>query len=66
MQLEANRERNMLEMLLNTGIHSVSDGERYVTLLVAEIDAQKRTLYYVNCSHNLALLLQPKTTWLHV
>src|SRR5580700_5617652 len=63
MQLEANHDRNMLEMLgrLNTGIHAVSDGGRFVTLLVAEIDAPKRTLHYVNCGHNPALLLQSKT-----
>jgi sigma-B regulation protein RsbU (phosphoserine phosphatase) len=63
MQLEANHQRNMLEMLgrLNTGIHAVSDGGRFVTLLVAEIDAPKRTLHYVNCGHNPALLLHSKT-----
>src|SRR5438128_9643267 len=62
MQLEANQDRNMLEMVkrLNTEIHSVSDGERYVTLLVAEIDAHKRTLRYVNCGHNPALLFRGK------
>src|SRR5713101_9761944 len=63
MQLEANHDRNMLEMVgrLNTGIHSVSDGERYVTLLLAEIDTHKRTLRYVNCGHNPALLFRAKT-----
>jgi serine phosphatase RsbU (regulator of sigma subunit) len=63
MRLEASDDRNMLEQVerLNTGIHSVSDGERYVTLLVAEIDAQKRTLRYVNCGHNPALLFRAKT-----
>jgi serine phosphatase RsbU (regulator of sigma subunit) len=63
MQIEANHDRNMLEIVgrLNAGIHSVSDGERYVTLLVAEIDAQKRSLQYVNCGHNPALLFQAKT-----
>src|SRR6266513_1454695 len=38
MQLEADQDRNLLNMVgrLNTGIHSVSeDGERYVTLLLA-------------------------------
>jgi sigma-B regulation protein RsbU (phosphoserine phosphatase) len=62
-RLEANRDRNMLEQVerLNTGIHSVSDSDRYVTLLVAEIDAQKRTLRYVNCGHNPALLFRAKT-----
>ena len=53
----------MLEQVerLNTGIHSVSDSDRYVTLLVAEIDAQRRTLRYVNCGHNPALLFRAKT-----
>src|SRR5712672_1531141 len=63
MRLEANHDRSMLEQVeqLNTGIHSVSDSDRYVTLLVAEIDAQKRTLRYVNCGHNPALLFRAKT-----
>jgi serine phosphatase RsbU (regulator of sigma subunit) len=63
MRLEANDDRSMLEQVerLNTGIHSVSDGERYVTLLVAELDALKRTLRYVNCGHNPALLFRAKT-----
>jgi serine phosphatase RsbU (regulator of sigma subunit) len=63
LRLEANHDRNMLEQVerLNTGIHSVSDSERFVALLVAEIDAQKRTLRYVNCGHNPALLFRAKT-----
>ena len=66
MQLEANHDRDMLEIVgrLNAGIHSVSDGERYVTLLLAEIDARKRTLHYVNCGHNPALLYRAKTNTL--
>jgi sigma-B regulation protein RsbU (phosphoserine phosphatase) len=63
MRLEANHERNMIEQVerLNTGIHSVSDSDRFVTLLLAEIDTQKRTLRYVNCGHNPALLFRAKT-----
>src|SRR5467141_2474919 len=63
MQLEANRDRNMLEQVkrLNTEIGAVSDPERYVTLLVAEIDTNKRTIHYVNCGHNPALLFRAKT-----
>jgi serine phosphatase RsbU (regulator of sigma subunit) len=63
MRLEANNGRGMLQQVerLNTGILSVSDADRYVTLLVAEIDARKRTLRYVNCGHNPALLLRPGT-----
>jgi sigma-B regulation protein RsbU (phosphoserine phosphatase) len=63
MQLEANRDRNMLELVgrLDKEIRSVSDGERYVTLLVAEVDARKRTVRYVNCGHNPALLFRAKT-----
>jgi serine phosphatase RsbU (regulator of sigma subunit) len=63
MRLEANRDRNMLEQVerLNTEIGAVSDPERYVTLLLAEIDTHKRTIHYVNCGHNPALLFRAKT-----
>jgi serine phosphatase RsbU (regulator of sigma subunit) len=63
MQLEADHQRDMLKMLgrLNTGIHSVSDGEHFVTLLIVEIDSQKQTLQYVNCGHNPGFLFRPKT-----
>ena len=63
MRLEANRDRNMLDLVgrLNAGIHSVSDDEHYVTLLLAEVDTRKRTLRYVNCGHNPALLFQAET-----
>jgi serine phosphatase RsbU (regulator of sigma subunit) len=63
MRLEANHDRNMIEQVqrLNTGIHSVSDPSRFVTILLAEIDAEKRTLRYVNCGHNPALLFRAAT-----
>src|SRR6201987_1975147 len=63
MQLEANQERNMLELVarLNTEICSVSDGERYVTLLLAEIDANKRIVRYVNSGHIPGLLFRAQT-----
>src|SRR6266849_4796400 len=63
LRLEANHDRNMLKQVerLNTGIHSVSDAERYVTLLIAEIDVHKRVIQYVNCGHNPALLFRAKT-----
>jgi len=53
----------MLELVrrLNAGIHSTSDDEHYVTLLLVEIDARKRALRYVNCGHNPALLFQART-----
>jgi phosphoserine phosphatase RsbU/P len=62
MRLEANRDRNMLEQVrrLNAEIGAVSDPERYVTLLVAEIDTRKRIIHYVNCGHNPALLFRAK------
>jgi serine phosphatase RsbU (regulator of sigma subunit) len=62
-QLEANHERDMLEIVerLNAGIHSVSDDEHYVTFLLAEIDTRKKTLHFVNCGHNPALLFRAKT-----
>jgi serine phosphatase RsbU (regulator of sigma subunit) len=63
MRLEATRDRNMLQQVerLNTEIGDVSDPERYVTLLVAEIDTHKRIIHYVNCGHNPALMFQAKT-----
>jgi len=63
MRLEANHDRNMLEQVerLNTGIHSVSDADRFVTLFLAEIDSQKQKLRYVNCGHNPALLFRAST-----
>jgi sigma-B regulation protein RsbU (phosphoserine phosphatase) len=63
MRLEANRDRNMLQQVerLNTEIGAVSDPEQYVTLLVAEIDTNKRLIHYVNCGHNPALLFRAKT-----
>jgi serine phosphatase RsbU (regulator of sigma subunit) len=63
MHVETNRDRNMLTQVerLNAGIHAVSDDERYVTLLVAEIDTNRRLIRYVNCGHNPALLFQAST-----
>jgi serine phosphatase RsbU (regulator of sigma subunit) len=62
MRLEANRDQNMLQQVkrLNAEIGAVSDPEKYVTLLVAEIDTAKRTIHYVNCGHNPALLFRAK------
>ncbi len=63
-QLEASDKRDMLEVVdrLNNGIHAVSEGGvRYVTLLLADIDARSHSLRYVNCGHNPALLFQAKT-----
>jgi len=62
-QLEVSEKRDMLEVVnrLNNGIHSVSDGDRYVTLLLADIDTLGRCLQYVNCGHNPALLFRAKT-----
>jgi serine phosphatase RsbU (regulator of sigma subunit) len=61
-QLEASEKRDMLEVVtrLNKGIHAVSEGDRYVTLLLADIDVHTRSLRYVNCGHNPGLLFQPK------
>jgi serine phosphatase RsbU (regulator of sigma subunit) len=63
MRFGANHDRNMLEQVqrLNTGILLASDDERYVTLLIAEIDTHRRTIRYVNCGHNPALLFRPST-----
>src|SRR5882757_860198 len=61
LRLEANHDRNMLEQVerLNAEIGAVSDPERYVTLLLAEIDTRKLVIQYVKCGHNPALLFRP-------
>jgi len=63
MRFGANHSRNMLEQVqrLNTGILLASDDERYVTLLIAEIDTHRRMIRYVNCGHNPALLFRAST-----
>src|SRR5712671_6505490 len=62
-QFEMNEVRDLTETVshLNAGLHAVSDGTRYVTLLLAEVDAEHRTLRYINCGHNPALLLHEGT-----
>ncbi len=62
LRLEASHDRNMLRQVerLNAEIGAVSHSERYVTLLVAEIDTHKRIIHYVNCGHNPALLFRAK------
>jgi serine phosphatase RsbU (regulator of sigma subunit) len=62
-QMEVSEKRDLLEVVnrLNNGIHSVSDGSRYVTLVLADIDALSRSFRYVNCGHNPALLFRAKT-----
>src|ERR1700676_623670 len=62
-QVEARQRRDMLEVVnrLNSSLHSLSDSNRYVTLMLADIDARSRSLRYVNCGHNPALLFQATT-----
>ena len=62
-QLETREKRDMLEVVnrLNSALHSLSDSNRYVTLFLADIDAPNKSLRYVNCGHNPALLFQAKT-----
>ena len=61
-QLEAREERDLLAVVnrLNSGIHAVSGGNRYGTLLLKEIDERSQSVRYVNCGHNPALPFQPK------
>jgi serine phosphatase RsbU (regulator of sigma subunit) len=62
-QLEVSEKQDMLQVVnrLNNGIHSVSGGNRYVTLVLADIDTLNRSFRYVNCGHNPPLLFQAKT-----
>jgi sigma-B regulation protein RsbU (phosphoserine phosphatase) len=62
-QLETREKRDMIEVVnrLNSGLHSLTGSNRYVTLLLADIDARSKLLRYVNCGHNPALLYQAKS-----
>lgn len=62
-QLETKEKRDMLDVVnrLNSGLYSLSDSSRYVTLLLADIDARSKSLRYINCGHNPALLFQTTT-----
>jgi sigma-B regulation protein RsbU (phosphoserine phosphatase) len=59
-QLETRGKQDMLDVVnrLNSSLHSLSDSNRYVTLMLADIDARSQSLRYVNCGHNPALLFQ--------
>jgi sigma-B regulation protein RsbU (phosphoserine phosphatase) len=63
MRFGASHDRSMMEQVqrLNTGILLASDDERYVTLMIAEIDTRRRMMRYVNCGHNPALLFRAST-----
>jgi phosphoserine phosphatase RsbU/P len=63
LRLEANRDRDMLEQVqrLNTEIGAVSHPDAYVTLMLSKIDVRERTVQYVNCGHNSALLFHAST-----
>jgi sigma-B regulation protein RsbU (phosphoserine phosphatase) len=60
MQLETSGQRGIADIIndLNTGLHAVSDGTRYVTLFLAQLDVPRRTLRFINSGHNPALLLR--------
>ena len=62
-QLETREKRDMLEVVnrLNASLYSLSGSNRYVTLLLANIDTRKQSLTYVNCGHNPALLYRTKS-----
>ena len=63
LQFQSNQGPDVQQTIarLNSGIHAVSDGEHYVTVVLAEIDTSARSLRYMNCGHNPALLLRRKT-----
>jgi sigma-B regulation protein RsbU (phosphoserine phosphatase) len=62
-QLETREKRDMLEVVnrLNASLYSLSGSNRYVTLLLADIDTRKQSLSYVNCGHNPALLYRTES-----
>jgi serine phosphatase RsbU (regulator of sigma subunit) len=59
-QLETNEPRKLCDVVshLNKELYALQDYERFVTVLVGELDPGSGALRYINCGHNPALLLR--------
>ncbi len=42
---------------LNAAVHSITQGDRFITLFLAKYDPKTRTIHYVNCGHTPPLLI---------
>jgi serine phosphatase RsbU (regulator of sigma subunit) len=69
-QLETNEPRKLCDVAdhLNNELLALRDNERFVTVLLGELDPRSGELKYVNCGHNPALVLRREggdAVWLH-
>ena len=68
-RVDANDPRRISETIdrLNHELHGLSDGSRFMTMILGELEPESRLLRYANCGHNPALLFRAtklETRWL--
>jgi serine phosphatase RsbU (regulator of sigma subunit) len=68
-RVDANDPRRISETIdrLNQELHGLSDGSRFMTMILGELEPESRLLRYANCGHNPALLFraaQAQAKWL--
>jgi serine phosphatase RsbU (regulator of sigma subunit) len=59
-RVDANDPRRISETIdrLNRELHGLSDGSRFMTMILGELEPGSRLLKYANCGHNPALLFR--------
>ena len=59
-RVDANDPRGISETIdhLNHELHGLSDGSRFMTMILGELEPESRLLKYANCGHNPALLFR--------
>jgi serine phosphatase RsbU (regulator of sigma subunit) len=59
-QLETNEPRTLCDVAshLNKELYALQDDERFVTMLLGELDPRSGQLKYINCGHNPALVVR--------
>jgi serine phosphatase RsbU (regulator of sigma subunit) len=59
-RVDANDPRRISETIdrLNRELHGLSDGSRFMTMILGELEPESRLLRYANCGHNPALLFR--------
>jgi len=59
-RVDANDPRRISETIdhLNHELHGLSDGSRFMTMILGELEPESRLLRYANCGHNPALLFR--------
>jgi sigma-B regulation protein RsbU (phosphoserine phosphatase) len=60
-RVDANDPRRISETIdrLNRELNGLSEGSRFMTMILGELETDSRLLKYANCGHNPALLFHP-------